>query len=77
MTAASLLAVADNTSTTCRCWRHAYLAVMSSVTVLYFVLPDAPRYLRAATGCPLEEEIEQLCSVLHELAARFKLRSAA
>jgi hypothetical protein len=50
---------------------------MSSITVLYFVLPNAPRYLRAATRCPLVEEIEPLCSVLREFAARFKLRSAA
>jgi len=63
MTAASALAVAGDTSTTFRWWRHAYL--------------DQVGFRVQVTAANTEEEIEQLCSVLGVLAARLELRSAA
>ncbi len=51
MTAASALAPTGDSTTTRKCWRHAYLALMGSITAMYFVLPEAPRYLWTAIGC--------------------------
>jgi len=63
MTAASALAVAGDTSTTCRWWRHAYL--------------DQVGFRVQVEAANTEEEIEQLFSVLGgELAARLEFRSA-
>lgn len=51
MTAAPAIAAPKDTSTMRRWWRQAYLAVMGAMTVLYFALPDAPRFIWTAIGC--------------------------
>ena len=45
MTAASAVPAAGGTSTTCRWWRHPYLAVMGSIPVRNLLKVAAPTYL--------------------------------